>query len=149
MSMDATVRRFVVGFCFSQDRQQVVLIRKKRPAWQLGLLNGPGGRCEEGETFVDAMAREYHEETGGRVAPSEWELLCTLSGSGPMGPVEVAFFRAFSDAGIEDAHTVTDEGVMVFETFMVHAERTIPNLQWLIPLAVQDEVLLPFSMVFK
>ena len=42
-SMDAHVTGYACGFLFSDDRRHVVLIRKRRPAWQAGKLNGVGG----------------------------------------------------------------------------------------------------------
>ena len=40
--------RYVAGFLVSDDRYYVALIRKKRPAWQEGRLNGIGGHIEGG-----------------------------------------------------------------------------------------------------
>jgi 8-oxo-dGTP diphosphatase len=54
---------FVVGFAFD-DLGRVALVRKARPAWQAGKLNGIGGHIEPGESPVDAMDREFMEETG-------------------------------------------------------------------------------------
>ena len=64
---------YVCGFAFTHD-QRVVLIRKARPEWQRGLLNGVGGRIEEarGEVSTDAMVREFFEETGVAVYHDDW-----------------------------------------------------------------------------
>lgn len=64
--------QYVCGFLFSQDLTQVVLIRKLRPQWQRGKLNGIGGSIEPGETWFDAMVREFREETGAAI--SGWQL---------------------------------------------------------------------------
>ena len=66
----------VVGFMFTPDRSRVVLIKKLRPTWQVGLLNGVGGRVREGEPPMQAMIREFEEETG--VREENWESLCAL-----------------------------------------------------------------------
>jgi 8-oxo-dGTP pyrophosphatase MutT (NUDIX family) len=55
--------RYVVGFLFSQDESKVLLVWKNRPAWQNGKLNGIGGKIEAGETPLQAMEREFKEET--------------------------------------------------------------------------------------
>lgn len=55
--------RFVIGLMFDPTYSRVVLIRKKRPTWQAGLLNAPGGKCEEGELELNAVDREFEEET--------------------------------------------------------------------------------------
>ena len=42
----------------------VLLIRKARPDWQAGKLNGIGGKVEGAETITEATVREFREETG-------------------------------------------------------------------------------------
>ncbi len=53
---------YACGFLFW--RGDVLLVRKNRPPWQAGLLNGVGGHVEGGEALVDAVVREFREETG-------------------------------------------------------------------------------------
>jgi hypothetical protein len=55
--------RYVLGFVFSEDSSRVLLVWKNRPAWQAGKLNGIGGKIEAGETPLQAMQREFREET--------------------------------------------------------------------------------------
>jgi len=61
---------YVCGFLFTDPDAaqshllQVLLIRKLRPAWQKGYLNGIGGKIEPGETPLEAMNREFEEEAG-------------------------------------------------------------------------------------
>lgn len=56
--------RFCLGFLFSHDDKSVWLIRKQRPKWQEGFLNGIGGHVQTNESFLEAMAREGFEEAG-------------------------------------------------------------------------------------
>lgn len=56
--------QYVLGFMFNEAESKVILIFKNRPAWQAGKLNGIGGKIEEGETPIQAMNREFAEETG-------------------------------------------------------------------------------------
>lgn len=44
--------------------EEVILIKKNRPAWQDGFYNFPGGKIEESETSDQACIREFLEETG-------------------------------------------------------------------------------------
>lgn len=136
--MPAT-KRYVVGFLFCRD--EVLLIEKARPTWQAGRLNGVGGHVEDGETYAQAMQREFLEETGIQ-STGVWERFAHLSGddSDPERMAaggtlfEVAFFRA--DAGGDDRPTPradTDERLRW--CWVKELENVLPNLHWLIPLA--------------
>jgi 8-oxo-dGTP pyrophosphatase MutT (NUDIX family) len=68
------MRRYVLGFLVSPNLEHVLLIKKARPDWQSGLLNGVGGNVEAGE-FLNpklAMVREFGEETPWPSNPAEW-----------------------------------------------------------------------------
>lgn len=58
------MKEYVLGFMFTEDGKGVVLIQKKKPAWQHGRWNGIGGKIEERETPEKAIVREFEEETG-------------------------------------------------------------------------------------
>jgi len=129
---DAQRQQYVCGFAFYSDsagRPRVVLIRKIKPAWQAGKLNGVGGKIEPGEEAEEAMAREFSEEAGIVSAPGDWELFahCRFS------QVDVFFLRAF-DETFASARTMTPE-VIEHWPFDEIPDDTIPNLHWLIPLA--------------
>jgi len=131
------MQTYACGFLFSPDRQRVLLIRKRRPAWQAGKLNGVGGKIEPGESPSEAMRREFREEAGLDVR--EWQEVLTLSGADDAGS-GVAwrghFFRAFGD--INAARAVTDEQLEVHAVAALPRD-TIPNLHWMIPLMLDDE----------
>jgi 8-oxo-dGTP pyrophosphatase MutT (NUDIX family) len=44
-----------LGFIFDTTLEHVLLVHKNSPAWQAGLINGPGGKIEPGETALDCM----------------------------------------------------------------------------------------------
>ncbi len=67
--------KFVLGFAFTPHiPKRVAMILKSRPSWQAGKLNGIGGHREPKEDAVDAMEREFFEETGVRIPASLWEV---------------------------------------------------------------------------
>lgn len=134
------MKRYVCSFAFSPDRARVLLILKNRPAWQEGKLNGVGGKIEEGELAVEAARREFREETSLDVPESSFQHLLTLSGPDDFGagmPWEAFFFRLF--APIEQAVALTDEKLEIHPVDPL-PEGLVPNLRWIIPLFLDDEV---------
>jgi len=97
------MKRYVLGFVFSPDLAKVYLIRKNRPEWQAGLLNGIGGKIELGETEKEAMEREALEESG---YYGEWIYYGHMGNFGP-------YFSAWSCAVF---YSVMKEGCEVPET---------------------------------
>lgn len=62
---------YCVGFAFYGT--DVILIRKAKPAFQKGLLNGVGGKIELGENAFIAMVREFYEETKTMTFINQWK----------------------------------------------------------------------------
>lgn len=120
----------VCGFLFDAD--SVLLIKKRRPSWQIGRLNGVGGRVEPGESIDDAMSREFREETGLDIDPLRWAHLGAIL----FDKGTIHFFRARMQSSVLDrAESKTDERVVRVPLCSFHEENLIPNLHWLIPLA--------------
>lgn len=69
--------KYVVGFMFDFAFERVALIRKQKPVWQAGKLNGIGGKIECGETREEAMRREFIEEAG---LDLDWHFYCNCAG---------------------------------------------------------------------
>ena len=122
---------YVCGFLFSPDRSRVLLIRKRRPAWQAGRPNGVGGKMEPGETPAQALRREFREESGLDVPEARWQHVVTLAGPDWRG----YFFRTFGDPG--GARAATDEPLEVHPVSQLPPD-VIPNLNWIIPLLLDD-----------
>lgn len=125
------MQEYVCGFLFSPDRARVLLIRKRRPAWQAGKLNGIGGKVEPGETPIDAMRREFWEEAG--IHHAEWEPVLTLAGP----DWHATFYRAFGD--VDAAQAMTDEALEIHPVRLLQAD-IIPNLAWIVPLSLDEDV---------
>lgn len=129
MSETVAGARYVVGFMFDERESSVLLIRKTRPAWQAGKLNGIGGRIEEGETPAQAMRREFIEEVG--IDCDSWKYFCTLSDEREW---QIDFFYAIGP--IWRAEPLTDEQPEICGLAEISRALTIPNLNWLIPMAL-------------
>ena len=116
---------YVAGFLFWGN--DVWLIRKNKPDWQRGRINGIGGKIEFGETPLEAMIREFKEEAG--VEIHLWNHYCTITDEKDW---KVYFYHAHSGAELK---TMTDEEVIKCDTRNLPPE-VLPNLAWLIPMAM-------------
>ncbi len=124
---------YVAGFLINDRSGMVALVRKLRPHWQAGKLNAIGGHIEEGETALEAMIREFREETGAEV--TNWRPFAVLNL--PNAKACVHFFEARGHAGIS---TKTDETVDWYEIReVIRAPNVLPNLRWLLPLALDKD----------
>lgn len=131
-----TMKNYVVGFMFSEDREHVALIRKERPVWQKGLLNGIGGKVEEGESSEAAMEREFKEETGYQADWSQWVAFATLYDKEPRS----FSVECFATVGqVDELETMEDEEIVLFPVIDIHNNRSefVFNVSWLIPAALE------------
>lgn len=119
---------YVVGFMFDSTERSVLLIRKNRPAWQDGKLNGIGGRIEHGESSEQAMHRECLEEVGLDV--KSWKQFCVISDERGW---HIYFFYAYGP--IRQGKAMTDERPEVVDVRAIPSD-VIPNLKWLVPMAL-------------
>jgi 8-oxo-dGTP pyrophosphatase MutT (NUDIX family) len=125
--------KYVGGFLFSENEKYVALIKKNRPDWQVGKLNCIGRKIEDNETIQEAMYREFFEETG--VEITNWKHFATLKHT----EYELYFFRFFGDE-IYGTKTLTDESVFLIEVENIKKHKRIPNLDWLIPMALDKTI---------
>ena len=133
-------QNYVLGFAFNMDRTRVVMIKKTRPAWQAGKLNGIGGKIDPGEDPIDAMCREFHEETGVPTQPADWHYFADLKAL----DANVHCYRLFDDK-ILAARTVEDQKIVLVETDIdVLRETALASCAWLITIALDNDVALSF-----
>lgn len=132
--------RYVVGLAFSADHRAVLLLRKNRPKWQASCLNGPGGKAEPGEDYLDAMVREFEEETGLTIPASEWKHVLVYRGP----DYELNFYRTFTDR-IYEAQSMTDEPLVITPMPLDTSANVIKNLRWIIPLCLDPYVVMPLE----
>lgn len=130
--------RYVAGFMFTFDRDRVALIRKQKPVWQRGKLNGIGGKVEPGETAVQAMVREFQEETGYQTGEEMWSHFCAMHGENDGGEdsFHVDFFA--TTGAVSFLRSPEEEQIELILTDHINVRRNdmVENLPWLIALAI-------------
>ncbi len=135
---------YVVGFAFNQAMTAVALIKKNRPAWQAGKCNGIGGKVEQGETPIQAMVREFREETGVFTSEEEWRELAELKGVDSQNEIfTVSSFFTNNEDIFRYVEAITDE-----EIIHVHIEdiasgkfhEFVPSVPWLVFLAKDENM---------
>lgn len=119
--------QYCVGFLFSEDGENVILVEKRRPQWMAGYFNGLGGRVEPSEEPGAAMVREGLEEAG--VNP-EWVQFMRVE----YAEKHLYFFAARDQVAYLDARALTDERLFRVPCLVVPSMRIVPNLRWLIPM---------------
>lgn len=117
------MQRYVLGF--AHDNDNVALIRKRRPAWQAGKLNGIGGKIEPGESAPDAMRREFTEEAGLHVA--YWRTVAYLTG--PDWRVTVYAAHVLDLA--QRVTTRTDEEIEIVRIADLSRADALTNVAWI------------------
>lgn len=125
---------YSLGFLFSSDLTKVLLIEKKKPEWQKGLLNGIGGKTEEEkESSMESVIREFKEETGIDTEGLGWRQYAWLQGNSEGWGV--ACFVGAGDM-IENFQTLTDEKVSIVKVSDILNLNTLSNIPWLVYLAL-------------
>lgn len=154
---------YVCGFVFTDEtglafpqagmkkNRRVLLVEKQKPDWQKGRFNGVGGKIEPGETPVEAMAREFREEVSSPWCPLEkydhpvpfsgWDCFLTMTGSDR----RVYFYRASDPIAFHVGPPRPAEQVDWFPVDDL-PRLVLPNLRWLIPLALDSDVAFPLNV---
>ncbi|MFC1960431.1 NUDIX domain-containing protein, partial [Chloroflexota bacterium] len=122
---------YTLGFVFDTALEQVLLIHKKRPAWQAGQINGVGGKLEVGETPVQGVLREVWEESDLSISADRWTHTADMEAADWL----VHVFAAVYGGPRTDARAKTDEVLTWVPVDALPAD-VISNLTWLIPLCL-------------
>lgn len=124
---------YVVGLMFSADHSQVALIRKSKPEWQAGKLNGIGGKVDLGEDAPAAMVREFLEESGVETTPHQWRHFLELNGGEKF---QVDCFVTSGD--LLALKSTEEEQIEISFTAALHPLRqdVVENLPWIVGLAI-------------
>lgn len=124
--------QYVCGFYFSEDLKQVVLIRKLKPEWQKGKLNGVGGKIEDNEHGKAAMIREFKEETGKEV--TQWTLFYS---TGDSEETWICYFY-FSRGNIDGIQSMEAEQIEIHNISDIENLPVIDNIKYIIPTALDE-----------
>lgn len=135
------MQKYVLGYLFSPDKKDVVLIQKNRPAFLKDTWNAVGGHIEENELPHTAMVREFQEETG-LLIPYWGAAFCIVRGPS----YELNVFTATYEK-LHEVKTTTEEEVAVFDLrelkYITCGQRT----EMLMYLALETDLEIP-TMIF-
>jgi 8-oxo-dGTP diphosphatase len=131
-------QHYAVGFVMERSTTRVLLLRKLRPVFQRGLLNGVGGKVERDEHPDDAMAREWEEEIVAAQPESGWHGFATLKPN----PCSVIHCYAAMTESLPIGEGILidsgDETVIVHLSDILSRPNVLADLRWLVPLAFLD-----------
>lgn len=115
----------------------VLLQRRHKPDWQRGRLNGVGGRCVGGESPIEAAKREFEAATGIEFGDG-WRDFADMSvvSDGAVG--NVFFFVKAIDSPAQVKPTASPAPVFWFTLKDLDKVECVPDLRWLLPLALDD-----------
>jgi 8-oxo-dGTP diphosphatase len=135
--------KFVLGFPIYQAENsvRVLLHEKTKPQEHAGLYNGFGGKIEPvgddaEESPTDAMVREFKEETGVETLSRQWRHFATIDKTG----VRVYCFVIPLMSQQLDLAVKTDPTCIYPRLHEVHCYERVPDLDYLIPLALADGI---------
>lgn len=122
-----SMQKYVVGFVFNKDLDSVLLMHKNRPAWQNGLINGLGGKVDEGEDTFATVSREIEEESGLVIPKEDW----VKAGKVYSNSFDMDVFGYIYEGQMSDAVTKEDEPIEWFKVSDL-PQNTIENVPWLV-----------------
>ena len=126
----------VVGFLFDAEYKNVMLVKKNRPPWQDGKINGVGGKIEKDEAPLMAMHREFFEETGHLI--NNFKNFAILNGSG----WRVYFYEAMV-LELKILEEFDNDEEIIIEQVNNLPNNSISNLRWLMYLALDNDIMRP------
>ena len=128
---DTIIKQYTLGFIFDMPLYNVLLIRKERPDWQRGRLNGIGGKVELNERSERCIVREVAEECGLVTSEQDWTKIGNMHGN--MWSVDIYAYVHAGDAS--EAYSVGDEEIGWYQISKL-PDNVLTNIPWLIQLSL-------------
>ena len=137
----ASLKRYVIGFAFTPNRLQVALILREwateESSWQLGKMNGLGGKIKPGEILSDAMEREFGEESGVTIPAERWQYRGVYLKADEW---KVFVFTVFDDL-VYGVRTNSEEGkVQLVGVPNLSYLPVVANVRWLVPMLLNKDL---------
>lgn len=134
------MKKYSLGFAFDQKLEHVVLIEKTHPSFLAGKLNGLGGKLEDKDNgfLMRCHRREFFEECGLPTDDGSWRYFAKFFQR--FGDFEVfCYYAILLDSMIESVCSMTEEKVAIYRVQDIPGLPVMPNLRWLIPMAISLE----------
>lgn len=127
------MKNYVVLFLFDEEGENVLLLLKNKPIYQVGKFNGVGGKIEESETPFNAIHRELYEETSYKDnSVPNMRLFATLN-------LQDGFMFCFSgfimNKELKSINPAESEILKIFPVKEL-PKNIMPQVEWLIPMAL-------------
>ena len=133
-------QEYVVGFAI--DFPKIALIEKLKPEHLKNRYNGIGGKIESGETPIAAMVREFEEEAGLITTEDQWEHRITLTG------VTFVIYFFLAELDLSKIKSMEEEQISIFDVNDMPSN-ILPNMAWLVPLALDQDIIGPVQIFDK
>ncbi len=134
------MKHYVLGFAYDRREEAVLLMVKARPEWQRGRMNGVGGEIKSGETPRQAMVREFREETSVETDEDKWTYFACIEANDHTVHCFAAVNVARMGEGCVKNQDKTEPLIWVYYALLQSCQFLIPNLKYLIPLAVTQTI---------
>lgn len=135
---------YVCGFPFNASKTEVSLIMKNRPDFLKNKLNGIGGKIENFDTSaINAMVREFKEESGCDTVAEEWEPLGNLwfNDHSYCGNQCVNFYKiVLDDESYNTIRTMEDEIIASYPINEVFSLPMDPHAQIFLLCALRGDI---------
>jgi 8-oxo-dGTP diphosphatase len=125
---------YVIVIARTKAGGRIAVVQKKRPSWQAGRFNFPGGKIEPRESPVEAAAREMWEETGVTLSLDSLRPVAQMLRPGDF---ELYVFAA-ETPDIANVETKTDELITLVDEDTLRGwspAQCLENLAWMYGMA--------------